>query len=856
MRVRRYGEVPLLPLASFRFLLRHPWQLLLSVLGVALGVGVVVSIDLAIQSSREAFRISTETVAGRTTHRIEGSGSGLPDSLYTRLRVRMGVRPSAPVVEGFVSSPLLPGRPLRVLGVDPFAEGPFRPFLLGGGTGLDVTALLSRPHGLFLSAETAAAAGVDVGDTLALLVGGRIRPPVVLGVLEPRDELSRRALHDLLVMDVAGAQELLGQPGRLTRIDLILPPGEGGTATLASLEGGLPPGARVQEVGRSAAGLAQMIRAFDLNLTALSLLALIFGMFLIYNTMTFSVVQRRPLLGALRALGVTRGEVLGLVLGEAAVLGVVGTMLGLVLGIVLGRGMVHLITRTINDLYFVLSVQGLTLPVAALVKGGLLGMGATLLASLPPALEASLSPPRATLTRSVLEERARRAVPRAALLGGSALVVGGLLLLVPSRSIALGFGGLFGVVMGLALLTPLATAVLMGLAARAAGRSAGILGAMAARGVVTAMSRTAPAMAALVVAVSVTVGLGIMIASFRQTVSRWLEGTLQADVYVSVPGLLSSRAQGTLDPGLVERLTGAPGVEGFSTYREATLVGAEHPLRLIALSLFPRGERAFDFQSGGGEGGFRAFREEEGVFLSEPLAYRRGWRVGDLITLPSDQGARSFPVAGVFFDYGSDQGVVMMARATYERYWRDRGVTSLGIFLPEGAGADGVVADLQERVGEGQAVLIRSNQALKAASLEVFDRTFAITGVLRLLAFVVAFIGVLSALMALQLERGRELGVLRANGLTPGQVWQLVTAQTGLMGMVAGFLAVPSGLVLALVMILVVNKRSFGWTLQMEVGPGILIQAVLLALVGALLAGVVPAWRMARTSPALALREE
>ena len=152
--------------------------------------------------------------------------------------------------------------------------------------------------------------------------------------------------------------------------------------------------------------------------------------------------------------------------------------------------------------------------------------------------------------------------------------------------------------------------------------------------------------------------------------------------------------------------------------------------------------------------------------------------------------------------------------------------------------------------------MIRSNRTLRRASLEVFDRTFAITGVLRGLAFAVAFIGVLSALMALQLERVRELGVLRANGMTPGQVWKLVTAQTGLMGATAGVLAVPAGLVLAVVMIRVVNRRSFGWTLQMDVGADVVLQAVGLAVVGALLAGIYPAWRMSRTSPAEALRSE
>ncbi|MGD8360473.1 MAG: FtsX-like permease family protein [Gemmatimonadota bacterium] len=846
----------LLALSSLRYLLRHPWEVLLTALGVALGVGVVVSIDLAIQSSREAFRLSTETVAGRATHQIIGSGGGLPDSLFRAVRVELGVRSSAPVVEGIAVSPGLPGRPLTVLGVDPFSEASFRPVLLGGSSGLDVTALLAGGLGVFLSRETASNAGLTAGDTLVLLVEGRRKEVELRGILEPADELSRRGLRDFLFMDVSGAQELLGKEGRLDRIDLILPSGPEGEAEVRALEAHLPAGARVEETGRRAAGLSQMISAFDLNLQALSLLALIFGMFLIYNTLTFSVVRRRPLLGALRSLGVTRREVMGLVMGEALVVGTVGTALGLVVGVGLGRGMVGLVTQTINDLYFVLSVQGLAVPPGVLVKGGVMGGSATLLAALPPALEASLAPPRLTQIRSVLEERARRAVPQAGALGGGLLAAGGVLLLLPSRSVLLSFAGLFGVVMGLALLTPLTTALLMGMAAPVANRTVGILGAMAARGVVAAMSRTAPAMAALVVAVSVSVGLGTMISSFRETVSDWLDSTLQADIYVSVPGLVSSRAQGTLDPAVVGRLSRAPGIVGFSSYRDVVVETPQAPVRVIALDLDPRGEAAFSFLAGGGAEGFEAFRREGGVFLSEPLAYRTGLSVGNRILLPTDLGPRAFQVAGIFYDYGSEQGVVMMSRDAYEASWRDRGITSLGLFIAGGAKVDGVVGELRSLAGEAQALSIRSNRALKAASLEIFDRTFAITGVLRLLALSVAFIGVLSALMALQLERGRELGVLRANGLTPGQVWKLVTTQTGIMGLLAGVLAVPAGLILAAVMVFVVNKRSFGWTLRLELGPEILLQAVLLSVAGALLAGVLPAWRMSRTSPARALREE
>jgi len=197
-----------------------------------------------------------------------------------------------------------------------------------------------------------------------------------------------------------------------------------------------------------------------------------------------------------------------------------------------------------------------------------------------------------------------------------------------------------------------------------------------------------------------------------------------------------------------------------------------------------------------------------------------------------------------------------VSRRLYDRWFDDQEVTSLALFLAPDADPDAVVRELAARVPEGLAVTVRSNEALRTASLEVFDRTFQVTAVLRMLAFVVAFVGVLAALMALELERGREFGVLRAWGLEPREVWRLVMTQTGLIGLLAGVLAVPSGLVLAVVMIFVVNKRSFGWTLDMHVGLQVPAQALALALVGALLAGVYPAWRMSRTAPAVALRGE
>jgi putative ABC transport system permease protein len=835
--------------------LKHPAQLALSVLGVAMGVAVVVAIDLAIQSSREAFRMSTEAVAGRATHVVVGTVGGLDETLFARVRAEPGLREAAPVVEGVGSSTALPGMALRVLGVDPFSEGPFRPFLTGNGPGLDVAALVTVRGGAVLSGPTAAEAGIAPGDSLPFRVDGRDHRLPLVGVLEPADRTARAGLRDLLVLDIASAQELLGMEGRLSRIDVRVEDGAAGDEALAALTALLPPGARVETAGTRTAVLSGMIGAFDLNLSALSLLALVFGMFLIYNAMTFSVVQRRPLLGGLRALGVTRSEVVAGIVREAVWIGAAGTVGGLLLGVLLGRGLVRMVTRTINDLYFAVSVEGLDVPPSILVKGAALGLGATLLAALPPAWEAASAPARVAQLRSVVESAARRAVPRAALAGVVSAGVGAALLALPVKGLLASFAGLFLVMLGMALVTPLGTVLLVALVRPGLARMGGILGTMASRGVVTALSRTAPAVASLVVAVSVTVGLGVMIASFRSTLTRWLGGTLQADVYVSLPSTQASRAEGTLDPAAVESLCGHPSVVGCSTYRGVELVLPDGPLRLVALDLDPRGEASFDFLEGGGAGTFRAFRGAGGVLVSEPYAFRRGLEVGDTVALPATRGDGRYPIAGIFYDYGSDQGVVMMARAAFDDAWDDPGVTSLGLFLGD-ADAERVVAELGARVPPGQALVIRTNAALRDGSLEVFDRTFRVTAVLRLLAFMVAFVGVLSALMALELERGRELGVLRANGLTPGQVWHLVITQTGLMGLVSGLMAVPMGLVLSWVMIYVVNKRSFGWTLHMEVGFDVVFQAVALALVGALLAGLYPAWRMSRTSPAAALRGE
>lgn len=842
--------------AGLRYLLRHPLQILFAVVGIALGVAVVVAIDLANSSANRAFQLSADALAGGASHQIVGGPTGLQEDLYRQIRLTGQWRDSAPLVEGFAAVPEQPGLTLRILGVDPFAEHPFRSYSPAIDRRIDFSRLLTEPGTVLMSAPTADRLALQPGGSLSLEIAGERRSITLVGLLQPRDQVAARGLDNLLVLDIAAAQELLGLVGRLSRIDLIVADGETGRQALSALQELLPANTEIIRADSRKRSMDQMTRAFQLNLTALSLLALVVGTFLIYNTMTFSVLQRRQLLGALRTLGVTRREIFRLVLTEALMVGTLGTLLGLLCGTVLANGLLALVTRTINDLYFVLNVQSLTLTPLALGKGLLLGLGATLAAALMPALEAARAVPRTVLARSSIEGHQRRLLPRA-VGSGSALIaisLGGLLL--PGKSLPASFILMFLLIVGYALVTPGAAVWLLNRLQPLLKRCFGLPGKMAARNLVAGLSRTGVATAALVVAVAATIGVGLMIDSFRVTVEQWLHSYLQADIYLTTadsgfgPGRMPLKAE------LLEAVAAVPGISEITRARHLSLETAEGFSELFIAEIPRRSFEGYWFQEGDSDAIYRAFQNDDAVIVSEPYAYHRNLRKGDTIQLRTGRGERPFTIAGIFTDYGSDRGRITMNRALFAKYWHAPQTDALGIYLPAGADSEQLAARLRAAAAGIQQVTIYSSRGLREASLATFDRTFAVTSVLRMLAVLVAFVGILNALMAMQIERSRELAVLRASGLTPQQLWRLVTGETGLIGLLAGVLALPLGVLQALVLILVINRRSFGWSMQIAIDPMILLQAVGLALLAALLAGIYPAWRMARTSPAFALREE
>jgi len=845
--------MPTLYRASLGYLLRHPWQLALAILGISIGVAVMVAVDLANESSKKAFIASMNTLNGEATHQIVGGPAGIDDAVYADLRVNYGIRDIAPIVAGYVS---IGGTTMQLLGVDLFAEREFRAFTApltssaGGDSGNANSAIalvrdvLAGTPGLVLPEETALTLNLRRNDSVELIANGKRYLATLQGVMSGGGS---DGLPEVAVTDIALAQHWLQLEGRLTRIDVKLPDGD--DALLEQIREILPPGTELLSAAGRTQTTAAMSDSFMTNLMAMSLLALLVGIFLIYNSVAFAVLQRRDLIGVLRALGVTRAQTFQLILIEALLIGIVGAVIGVTAGIWLGEKLLVLVARTVSDHYFAVNVTDVAIGSFSVVKGIIAGIGATVVAAAIPAMEASSYQPRLAMTRSVIEQRAGSVLPVLAVAGLLLIAMSVALLGISGSNLVAGLCALFMLILGFAFCIPIAVQRVCRILEPIAGRLGGIAGRMAIGGIGKTLSRTGVAIVALSIAVSATIGVSVMVESFRGSVSAWLGTTLQSDVYVGV-------RRGSLDPVLIGDLVALPGVEAYSTSRRSWSETAEGRTMILALQMAPGTYAGTRLRNGNPDEIWPQFDNENAVLVSDAFAFRQNASPGQFVSLNTEKGINDFKIAAVYQSYDSNSGAIMMSRRTYDRFFSDSSIDSLGLYLGAGIVAEDVIEQLREVSDGRQELIMSSNARIRDMSLQIFDRTFVITNVLYWLAVGVAVIGILGAMLALQLERAKEFGVLRAIGMTPGQTGSLVVVQTGFIGFLSGLASIPLGLVMAWVLIEVINRRAFGWQIDFIVPPAVLAWAMALAVGAALIAGIYPAWTAARTRPALAMREE
>jgi putative ABC transport system permease protein len=825
--------------AGLRYQLRHPWQLFLALVGVAMGVAVVLAVDMANDASKAAFRVSAEEIRGAATHRLMGRAGRLPEHHYTELFVRPAAPAMAPVIMTRARVDGIEGR-FRILGVDVFAEGAFRDQLssvVGSQGSLDDW--MTQTGAAAISRTAAERLDVAVGDPITALFEGR---PTALHIQAVFDDDSL-ASRDLIVVDIATAQALTGWRNQLSHIDLTLTPGQA-----AELEDSLAPGTRLVAIEDQLSETAGLSSAFELNLTAMSLLAMLVGLFLIFNAISFSIVQRRRLLGRLRAIGVTRSEIQRLVLVEAAVIALAGSVIGTLLGAWLADRLTLIVAATISALYYDVTAEALRWSPLTLVKAWLLGIGGTLLAAWLPARQAAATPPLTTLSRAALESTTRARLPWLGAAGAGLALTGlGIATLVPG-GIIVAFVGLFMMLIGAAMIAPLALRfahlVLRRLPLQGVVR-------MAVRDLDRHLSRLGTAGAALMVALAASVGVAVMVESMRGAVGDWLDALLTADVYVASDAFVDGAP---LPSAVVAQARDLPVIDGLSTYRDRNLQLGGRRVTVISAELAPASRIGFEFVDRTASDPWAGFDAGD-VLISEPLASRLDLGAGDQIQLPTPSGDQPFRVSGVFRDFASEHGRLFIQRQTYVAHWQDRSTDTLALFGNRTTDVPALLDALDAAFG-GSNLAFTAAAEIRAESMRIFDRTFQITDVLRWLSIAVAFVGVFSALMALQLERRKEYAVLRALGLTRSQVSSLIVLESLALGIVAALLAMPVGLAMAWILTAEIQLRAFGWSMPLSFFSGPYATALLNGILAGLFASLLPAWRSANQNPAPQLRED
>jgi len=856
--------------------LQRPFRVLLSIVGVALGVLASVAIGAANIQVLRSFEQAVTTVAGPATLEIAGRDLGVDESVITAVRVVEGVVSAAPVIEDavVVAQGEQRDQALQILGLDLLAEVGARGFQISRANADVALEALLAPDALYLGRQVAADLNLGVGSLVEVTVGGRLVRLRVVGLIH--NEAARYSLWDrLAIMDIAAAQLLFQSIGRLDRIELETTPGRPLDDMIVSVRAVLPPHLVVQRPAQRTKQVENMVRAFQLNLMVLSWVGLLVGMFLIYNTMAFAVAQRRREIGIYRALGMTERRVAGLFLLEAGLLGLLGGLLGGLGGVWLGRGLVSLVSRTISDLYAPVSSGGLILSMdlltfVAVAKGVLLGTVVSMVGALGPSVEAGRTVTVRALAPGDYESTHQL---RAGLFGWISL-----LLLVLA-----GLCSLMGPVGGLPLFGYLATVCLLGalsclapLCIKALGmrRSrkesetmalGGSLRLIAADQAARHPGRNAVTVSALMVGLSIMIGVAVMVRSFRDTVEVWVNETVMADLIVAPQSWLQGKqivqASRALPGNWRATLAAIDGIAAVDTYRDVHVEAEGQPVALVSRDLRLHALRSrYLMVHGDSTAVLLRAAETGGVLLSEVLATRLRLREGSKVEITTPAGLVAVSVEGIFFDYATDGGKMVMDRTWYQRQWQDDRVTVFPIYLAAGADAEEVRQSIMAQVVELDGVtvppLVIRNHELRKEILDIFDRTFVLTYVLEAIAVLVAVLGIVNTLVMAVLEQRREFATLRAIGASTRQVERLVLWEAAYLGLIGAVLGVVGGLLLALVLIHVINKQSFGWTIQMTVPGGVILQAVALALTAALVAGYWPARWAARQPVVEGLREE
>lgn len=849
------------------FIFRHYFQAwrqsLLTLLGLALGVSVFVSIHLTVGASLESFKNTAQSISGKAEWQLVQDGQGIDEKLFPLIRRHPVIKAAAPAVDFQASLLKQPGQSIWIMGVDFFSEAGIRGYSesLSSLKGEDFLSLVLTPRSICLTRDFAGRYGLKKGSSLPILVNGRSRTLTVSCLLETGGPAQAFG-GNFGLMDIAQAQEVFGKIGVLDRIDLLLQERGNEKNQLEELKKVLPPGVRLLRPADREKGTERMIRSYQLNLTALSFIAVLVSMYLIYNTASLSVARRRKELGTLRSLGMLPRQIFFLILLEAAGQGLLGGLLGLGGGTLLARFLLNTVSRTITNLYVLVGVREIPFSFLELWLILLLSITLSMVSAFLPARQAAGLEPREILyQRPGLVGSTRNRNRKNLFLGLGLLGLAGLLTFLPAWNnwpIG-GFSATLALTLGFSFLLPdFVRMVIKWISAFPFHKNKGFISAWLGINYLNRyVGRAAIAMAALMIAVAMLISVGLMIRSFRQAVDTWISQSVSGDLFVGTTLPSNQGFSQFLEPPAIAKIESLKEIADVYHYRGILTELKGFPVRLWSgdLAVIQR-HGGLEFTKGRGEAIFRQALSGEEVLISEVLANQLSLKPGNILSLMTAEGLHPFKVAGIFYDYRTEGGAVWMDRTLFLKYWKDPRINGLRLYLRDPSRINQVREAIHKKMAGQVSLVIISNRELRNQILNIFDQTFQITYVLEAIAILVAFLGILHTSSISVLFREKELGILEALGALPGQIRRMILTETALTGIFSFLWGGLAGTLLSLILIFVINKQSFGWTIPFHWSFMIYLKTLGIIVLGSILSGWIPAVMAVRRRLQEMIREE
>jgi putative ABC transport system permease protein len=858
-----------------RFTLRHwriaPRATAVQILILALGVAVFFSVRLANRAALASFENFTALLTQPADWQIAAPAGALPESVLGEIRAALGNQPVdlLPIVETTgTTPPTRPDEPLgtreqfSLLGLDLvavqnlaatreqnsgwFDQASVTNQFRGGNNLWNV---LAATNEVFISPALAHRKHLQIGDPFPVVIDESIVPLKIAGLI-PVSPAQLAPPENLLVFDLPELQRLAHRPGKLDRIDFVVPAGANVEARRRDLHAQLVTLGQQRWLVSSPTdrrnAASTMTQAFRLNLTILSLIGLLVGLYLIFQSLDGAVVRRREEIGVLRSLGVTETMIRRAWLLEAALLGACGGILGALLGWGGAQLAVRLVGRTVNALYFATTVQSARLSGGEFLAAVALAVGASLIAGWWPARQSAKIPPAQMLSR-VAEQQERRTLLQSAPLGCLLLAFAAVLVWLPPWRFS---GGLRFPLAGYlaALLLIFGGGILCAQTLRQVGRMFRLVGRhsiaakLAAAHLAKSSSRHRLAAASLLCAVAMAAGMIILVGSFDTTMRAWIGYTFQADLYISSGGAQSASADSRISPVTWHAIVADPNIADAGVIQSAAiqLDGLSTMLVGVDFAFSQRHQNFIWRQPPRDEHVFAEAAGQNLGFVSESFADRFRVRRDDRITIPTPSGRQTITIVGVFSDYGNERGSLVIARQNFSRWFNDERVTSLILMTQSNVAPETVQ---QQLLAKFPGLSILTNRYLRSEILRIFHQTFAVTYALEFIGIVVAVIGLGMTLSSILLDRRTELTTLRTLGLNRGELARATAFEGGLLALCGVIAGTAASLGLGWILIYVINKQSFGWTLQFRVPwPALAALGALVVGAGTVVAYLVGRW--------------